>query len=84
MAVFAAQSRAARALLGWSQDDLSQRSKVAKTTIATFEAGRTNPYGRTLDDLQEAFERAGVTFDMAKGNGDGVRFTERTDSKPSS
>ncbi|QCI68845.1 helix-turn-helix domain-containing protein [Phreatobacter stygius] len=62
MSLLASQCRAARALLAWSQDDLVGASKVTKSTIANFEAGKRNPYERTLDDLRAAFEAAGVEF----------------------
>ena len=58
----AAQSRAARGLLNWSQSDLVTRSGVSKKTIADFERGTTKPYGRTLAAMVAAFEAAGVEF----------------------
>ena len=60
--VTARQTRAARAWLGWTQDDLARASTVAKRTIAEFELGNRIPYDRTLRDIREAFERAGVHF----------------------
>jgi transcriptional regulator with XRE-family HTH domain len=56
------QCRAARALIGWSQDQLASASKVAKATIANFELGKRTPYDRTLDDLLAALEAAGIEF----------------------
>lgn len=69
-----AQCRAGRALLGWSQDELSARSKVAKATIANFEAENCLPYERTLQDLVTAMEAAGVQFIQENGGGVGVRL----------
>jgi transcriptional regulator with XRE-family HTH domain len=66
------QCRAARALIGWSQDELATASKVAKATIANFELGKRSPYDRTLDDLRGALEAAGVEF--TDGNQPGVRM----------
>ena len=78
MSLTAAQCRAARALIGWSQDRLSTDSKVAKATIANFEAGNRTPYDRTLADIQKTLEAAGVAF-LADGEtisgGEGVRLT---------
>lgn len=78
MSITPAQCRAARALLAWSQDDLVQASKVAKATIANFEAGKREPYARTLLDVQTAFERAGVVFiedgQPSEAGGAGVRL----------
>ena len=81
MIISAAQCRAGRALLGWSQDELATAAKVAKATIATFEAGKRKPYERTLDDMQKALEEAGVVFDLAAGEGPGVRLRDRQDGK---
>jgi transcriptional regulator with XRE-family HTH domain len=72
------QCRAARALLGWSQDELATASKVAKATIANFEAGKRSPYDRTLQDLLEAMENAGVLFIPENGGGAGVRLAKPT------
>jgi transcriptional regulator with XRE-family HTH domain len=69
-----AQCRAARALIAWSQDQLATESKVAKATIANFEAGRRSPYDRTLDDIRRALEAAGVEFIRENGGGAGVRL----------
>ncbi|MFD1986804.1 multiprotein-bridging factor 1 family protein [Mesorhizobium newzealandense] len=68
------QCRAARALIAWSQDHLATSSKVAKATIANFEAGKRAPYDRTLLDLRQALEAAGVEFIPENGGGAGVRL----------
>lgn len=81
LSISPAQCRAARSLIGWSQDKLSEESKVAKATIANFEAGKRSPYERTLDDIQEALEKGGVIFiaaDEMKAGGAGVRFDHNT------
>ncbi|WEX88002.1 helix-turn-helix domain-containing protein [Sinorhizobium garamanticum] len=63
--------------MGWSQEQLASASKVAKATIANFEAGKRTPYDRTLQDMREAMEAAGVIFqaegEMVDG-GPGVRL----------
>jgi transcriptional regulator with XRE-family HTH domain len=73
----AAQCRAARALLGISQDDLARLSKVAKRTIASFEKGGYQVAPRTLAALVEALEGEGVELIPENGGGAGVRL-ERT------
>lgn len=50
------QCRVGRALLGWTQADLAERSGVTKPTIAAFESGARQPYRRTLEDLRRALE----------------------------
>jgi Predicted transcriptional regulators len=71
------QCRAGRALVGWSQDQLASASKVAKATIANFELGKRTPYDRTLQDVRQALEAAGVVFlsegELSSG-GAGVRL----------
>lgn len=74
------QCRAARALLGWSQDQLKEASGVSKVTIADFERGARarSPYADTLAKLVDAFAVAGVEFigagDYQGGGGPGVRL----------
>lgn len=68
------QCRAGRALLGWSQDQLAAKSKVAKATIANFEAYKREPYDRTLSDLRQVMEAAGVLFIDQNGEGTGARL----------
>jgi len=70
------QSRAARALLEWSRGDLAQRSGVSLATLADFEAGKRQPYDRTLDDIRAALEAAGVEFIAENGGGAGVRLAK--------
>ncbi len=72
MSLTAGQCRAARAFIGWSQDQLSQASKVAKATIANFEAALRYPQQRTLEDIQTALEEAGIEF--TNGGQPGVRL----------
>lgn len=74
MSLVPEQCRAARALLNWSQDRLATASGVSKPTIANFETGKRMPYERTLDDLREALEAAGIEFIPENGGGAGVRL----------
>jgi transcriptional regulator with XRE-family HTH domain len=75
------QSRGARAMLGWTRDELAQRSKVSAATLADFEAGKRVPYDRTLADIRRALEDGGIEFIPENGGGPGARLrkTERTD-----
>jgi predicted transcriptional regulator len=71
------QIRAARALLGWNQDDLAKAAKVSIATIRRIE-GQDGPvmgYVSTLMSIQSAFEKAGIIFqDEDAGGGIGVRL----------
>lgn len=68
----ARQIRAARAWLGWKQEDLAKASLVAKRTIAEIELGNRLPYERTLRDIQIALEAAGVVFLFEHDKGVGI------------
>jgi transcriptional regulator with XRE-family HTH domain len=74
-AITAHQSRGARAMLGWSRDELSERSKVSAATLADFEAEKRTPYNRTLADIRRSLETGGVEFIAEDGDGGpGVRL----------
>lgn len=70
------QCRAARALLDWSQGQLADKSTVSRETITAFERGKAQPFDRTLDDLIDALQDAGIELiDGADdGTGHGVRW----------
>jgi len=70
-----AQCRAARALLNWSQAELSEKASVSKQTLVDFERGARQPYPRTLADIRSALEAAGVEF--TNGDSPGVRLTKK-------
>ena len=73
--ITAHQSRGARAMLGWSREQLAERSRVSAATLADFEAEKRTPYNRTLADIRRALEAAGVEFISEDGEGGpGVRF----------
>lgn len=60
------QVKAARALLGWSQQELARRSKLGASTVADFERGERNPVTNNLAAMRNALEQSGITF-MAGG-----------------
>jgi predicted transcriptional regulator len=68
------QLRAARALLGWEQTELSKKARVAIGTIRRMESF-DGPVGSRTDTLRKvtgALEKAGIEF---LGNGSlGVRL----------
>ena len=81
--VTAAQCRAARGLLDWSQQELADRAGLGIVTIRQIEADITDPRRATLTVLQQAFERAGVEFIDENGGGPGVRIRKRKRTKKS-
>jgi transcriptional regulator with XRE-family HTH domain len=73
------QIKAARALLGWSQADLAEKSKVSEPTIARLESVEGELGGRevTAQKIQEALEAAGIVFLESNGGGPGVRLKKK-------
>ncbi|WP_128970728.1 helix-turn-helix domain-containing protein [Bradyrhizobium tropiciagri] len=67
------QCRAARALLGWSQEELETAARVSKKTIADFERDQRNQQARTIDAIEVALNSAGIIFIPQNGGGEGVR-----------
>jgi transcriptional regulator with XRE-family HTH domain len=56
--------KAARALLGWSQKDLAEKSGVPYATLSKLEAreGPMTTRGGTEEKLRAALETAGIEF----------------------
>jgi DNA-binding XRE family transcriptional regulator len=71
------QTRAARALLGWSRADLALKSGVPARTVENFEAEKSTPLLTTAGKLRLTLERAGVIFiDPDREAGPGVRLRD--------
>jgi transcriptional regulator with XRE-family HTH domain len=68
------QVRAARGLLGWSRERLSDACSVPIRTIDRLEAGEGVPQRRTVAAIRCALEAAGVEFLPEDGGGVGVRL----------
>jgi transcriptional regulator with XRE-family HTH domain len=75
------QVKAARALLGWSQQDLARASGVSEPTIGRLEAadGVLGGRGETAEKIRGAFEKAGIEFidDTRRGVGVLLRNSQR-------
>jgi DNA-binding XRE family transcriptional regulator len=74
-----AQIRAARGLLNWSGETLANTVGVTRQTIQRLERHDGLPPSRsqTLDDIQHAFEAAGVEFIGSPDDAPGVRLVRR-------
>ena len=76
---FAMQIKAGRALLGWSQADLANRSGIARATVARIEALMMLPRLDTVGKLRQAFKDGGVIFhDDDVGSGFTVVVSDKT------
>jgi len=78
MMITAAQCRAARGLLAWSQQELASAAGVGIVTVYQLEAGKAVPRRATLVVIRLALEAAGVKFIDANGDGPGVRLRKQT------
>jgi transcriptional regulator with XRE-family HTH domain len=76
-----AQSRAARGLLDWSQQDLADEAGIGIVTVRQLEGGANAPRRATLEVVRRAFESAGVEFIEENGGGPGVRLRARSPDK---
>jgi transcriptional regulator with XRE-family HTH domain len=74
------QIRAARAVLKWSAQELASRVGTSLRTIQRLELADGIPATRaiTLQDIQLAFEKAGIDFIDENGGGPGVRLRKPT------
>jgi transcriptional regulator with XRE-family HTH domain len=72
-----AQSRAGRALLFWSQEDLAKRSHLSLSTVRDFETGKRVPTHNNLAAIERALLDAGaVLLPSENGLGEGARLRE--------
>ena len=73
---YSAQIRAARAILGWSQDQLARRAGIGLATLRRIEQveGIVKGNFSTIMKIQEALEQAGIHFTEDNAGEIGVRL----------
>jgi len=75
--ITARQSRAARALLGWTQETLADKARVSLTALKRLESpSGLEVYESTRDEVRRALERSGIVF-LNSDQGVGVMLVER-------
>lgn len=74
--LYANQVKAARGLLGWSQEKLSEESCITLGTIKRMESsdGKVRGNAGNVMELQSTLEKAGIEFIAENGGGVGVRL----------
>src|ERR1700729_1287241 len=78
--VTARQIRAARALLGWSQQTLADKAIVALNAVTRLERGEVDPRMSTMIAVEKAIRKAGIEFISAdERRGVGVRIASAKD-----
>jgi len=66
---FAAEIRAGRAVLGWSQTELARRTAVTQRAIYCIEQNIARPRKQTEERIIEAFADAGLRFERLSSGG---------------
>ncbi|RTL95975.1 hypothetical protein EJV44_11495 [Ancylobacter aquaticus] len=81
--ITARQSRAARALLGWTQETLADKARTSLTALKRLESENgLEVYESTRDQVRRAFEAAGIVL-LSTEKGEGVLLLhEREDQRP--
>ena len=80
--ITARQSRAARALLGWTQETLADKARVSLTALKRLESEtRLEVYDSTRDQVRRAFEGNGIVF-LNSDQGEGVMVVHAKGSTP--
>jgi predicted transcriptional regulator len=68
------QIRAARALLGWSQQQLADHAIVSLNAVTRLEKGKVDSRTSTVAAIEKALTRAGIEFLSGGEKGEGVRL----------
>jgi transcriptional regulator with XRE-family HTH domain len=74
------QVRAARALLGWTQELLADEALVALTALKRLESDRLSVRDATREAVRKALEAAGIVF-LSSGRGEGVMLVREETKK---
>ena len=77
--ITSAQIRAARAMLDWSREQLSDNSSIGISALMRLESAEGVPSGniKTFEAVQKAFEKAGIEFIGSPEEGAGVRWKNK-------
>lgn len=79
--ITARQSRAARALLGWTQETLADKARISLTSLKRLESeNRLEVYESTRDQVRRALEAAGIVI-LSDKRGQGVMLEHGRDEK---
>jgi transcriptional regulator with XRE-family HTH domain len=82
MSIGPEQSRAARGLISWTQQQLAEAAGVGLSTLRDFENAFRNPFPENVVAIRKALETAGVIFIDEEGTqGPGVRLRKRQNRK---
>jgi transcriptional regulator with XRE-family HTH domain len=74
------QVRAARALLGWTQELLADEALVGLTALKRLESDRRSVRDATREAVRRALEAAGIVF-LSSGRGESVMLVREETEK---
>lgn len=60
------ESKAARAMLGWNQEDLANAANIALPTVKRFETNVRCPIPVVMAAMVNAFSKSGIIFETGK------------------
>jgi transcriptional regulator with XRE-family HTH domain len=79
--ITARQSRAARALLGWTQETLADKARISLTALKRLESeSGLDVYETTRDQVRRALEASGIVL-LSTAQGQGVLLVDDRGSK---
>ncbi|MER9955213.1 helix-turn-helix transcriptional regulator [Mesorhizobium australicum] len=82
--ITARQTRAARALLGWTQETLAEKALVSLTALKRLESENDfKVYETTRDQVRRTLESSGIVF-LSSDQGEGVMLVRAKIDSPSS
>jgi len=79
---FAAEIRAGRAVLGWSQTELARRTAVTQRAIYCIEQNIVQPRKQTEEHIIGAFTDAGLRFERLPSGGFRMTVPSKAIAKP--
>ncbi|MEO9336750.1 helix-turn-helix transcriptional regulator [Mesorhizobium sp. SB112] len=78
--ITARQTRAARALLGWTQEMLADRARVSLTALKRMESATgLRVFESTSDQVRRALEAEGIAF-INSGRNEGVMIVDEQEA----
>jgi transcriptional regulator with XRE-family HTH domain len=81
--ITARQSRAARALLGWTQETLADKARISLTALKRLESeSGLRVYESTWDQVRRALEAAGIVF-LSTDTGKGLLLLDDQETRKS-
>ncbi|WP_095203510.1 helix-turn-helix domain-containing protein [Mesorhizobium carmichaelinearum] len=82
--ITARQTRAARALLGWTQETLAEKALVSLTALKRLESENDfKVYETTRDQVRRTLEGSGIVF-LSSDQGEGVMLVRAKIDSPGS